>query len=65
LTARLEHPTFEEWWEPYTFGVGPAGAYVAALDDGRRTELRERCRAALPEAPFVIAARAWTVRGVV
>jgi SAM-dependent methyltransferase len=64
LTARLEHPTFEEWWEPFTFGVGPAGAYVAGLDEGRRAELRERCREALPEAPFVIAARAWTARGL-
>jgi len=64
LPVRLEHPTFEDWWEPYTFGVGPAGAYVAGLDENRRAELRERCRAALPEAPFVIAARAWTARGL-
>ena len=27
--------TFEEWWEPYTYGVGPAGAYVASLDARR------------------------------
>jgi SAM-dependent methyltransferase len=64
LTVRLEHPTFEDWWEPYTFGVGPAGAYVAGLDEDRRAQLRERCRAALPEAPFVVAARAWTARGL-
>lgn len=64
LTARLEHPTFEEWWEPFTLGVGPAGAYVAGLDEDRRAELRERCRSALPEPPFVIAARAWTARGL-
>ena len=25
LTVRVEHPTFEEWWEPFTLGVGPAG----------------------------------------
>ena len=64
LTARLEHPTFEEWWEPFTFGVGPAGAFVTGLDEDRRAELRERCREALPEPPFVIAARAWTARGL-
>ena len=34
LTVRVEHPTFEEWWEPFTLGVGPAGAYVAKLEPG-------------------------------
>jgi len=64
LSVSVEHPSFEEWWEPFTFGVGPAGAYVAALDEDRRAQLRERCRTTLPEAPFVITARAWTARGL-
>ena len=25
LAIRVEHPTFDEWWEPFTRGVGPAG----------------------------------------
>jgi len=65
LTVEVEHPTFEEWWEPFTLGVGPAGAYVVKLDPERRAELREQCRAMLPEPPFVLAAQAWTARGVV
>jgi SAM-dependent methyltransferase len=65
LSVGVEHPTFEEWWEPFTLGVGPAGAHVAGLDAERRAELRERCRAALPDAPFVLTARAWTARGLV
>jgi SAM-dependent methyltransferase len=64
LSADLEHPTFEEWWEPFTRGVGPAGSYVAGLDAERRAELRENCRARLPMAPFVLTARAWAVRGL-
>jgi SAM-dependent methyltransferase len=64
LTVRLEHQTFEDWWEPYTLGVGPAGAYVARLSDARRAELRETCRRALPEPPFVLRATAWAARGV-
>lgn len=64
LTVFVEHPTFEDWWEPYTLGVGPAGAYVAGLDAERRDDLRERCRAALPEPPFAIEARAWSARGL-
>lgn len=63
LSIRLEHAGFEEWWEPYTGGVGPAGAYVHRLEPGRRAELRERCRAMLPEGPFVLEARAWAARG--
>ena len=60
LSVSVEHPTFEEWWEPFTLGVGPAGAYVAGLDPEHRDALREQCRAMLPAAPFVLTARAWT-----
>lgn len=63
VVASLEHTTFEEWWEPFTGGVGPAGAHVAGLDAERRVELRERCRSLLPTAPFVLTARAWAARG--
>jgi SAM-dependent methyltransferase len=63
LTADLEHPTFEEWWEPYTRGVGPAGSYLARLDAERQAVLRERCQALIPAAPFVVQARAWATRG--
>ena len=65
LSADLELPSFDDWWEPFMGGVGPAGAYVAALDEARRAELRERCRARLPEGPFVMPARAWAARGLV
>jgi SAM-dependent methyltransferase len=63
LAVEVEYATFEEWWEPYTLGVGPAGAYAAQLDAARRDELKERCREALPAAPFTIHAIAWAARG--
>jgi SAM-dependent methyltransferase len=65
LSVTVEHPTFEEWWEPFTLGVGPAGAYVAALDEDRRADVRERLRAVLPPEPFAVTSHAWTARGVV
>jgi SAM-dependent methyltransferase len=65
LSADLEHPSFESWWEPFTHGVGPAGAYVASLDMNRQAVLRESCRTMLPVAPFVIKALAWATRGLV
>lgn len=64
LTVRVGFASFDEWWEPFTLGVGPAGAYVARLDPSHRTELRARCAALLPqETPFDIVASAWTARG--
>ena len=64
LTSRVEHATFEAWWEPFTGGVGPAGAYTASLDPERRAELRARCRSRLGEGPFTVTATAWAARGL-
>ena len=63
LRVTVEHPTFDEWWEPFTLGVGPAGGYVAGLDVNRQGELRERCRDMSPPPPFAATARAWAARG--
>jgi len=65
LSNTVEHPSFEDWWEPYTLGVGPAGGYAAGLDPERLAQLRELCREKLPEAPFMLTFRAWAARGVV
>ena len=62
LSVEVEHASFEEWWEPFTLGVGPAGDYAARLDPERLAELRERCREKLPPAPFTVDARAWCAR---
>jgi SAM-dependent methyltransferase len=63
LIADLEHATFDEWWEPFTLGVGPAGSFIARLDAERAAALREACRRRLPTEPFVITARAWAAIG--
>ncbi|AKU17126.1 class I SAM-dependent methyltransferase [Luteipulveratus mongoliensis] len=63
LSVTVTHPDFEEWWEPYTFGVGPAGAYVASLSAEHRDALRDRCRELLPSGSFPITAVAWSARG--
>ena len=62
--STVEHPTFDDWWQPFTEGVGPAGAYVASLDPDRREALREACRALLPPAPFRLEVMAWAARGL-
>ncbi len=63
LMISVEHATFDDWWEPYTFGAGPAGAFVAGLDPQQVEQLRESCRNRLPEPPFTLSATAWAARG--
>jgi SAM-dependent methyltransferase len=65
LSVSVEHPTFEEWWEPFMLGVGPAGGYAAGLDAERQAQLRELCREKLPAPPFTLTALAWAARGLV
>src|SRR5439155_7202545 len=63
LLASVEHASFDEWWEPFGYGVGPAGVYVATLSPEARAALRDQCRRLLPAGPFVPSAVAWAVRG--
>lgn len=65
LLARADYASFEDFWEPFTFGVGPAGRYLRSLPGDRQATVRDACRAALPEDPFSLEARAWCARGVV
>jgi SAM-dependent methyltransferase len=63
LTVRSGFGGFDEWWEPLTLGVGPAGKYVAGLDAQQRVALAAQCAELLPQGPFEIAASAWTALG--
>ena len=65
IAVDVVHPTFEEWWEPYTYGVGPAGDYVQRLDDEARARLESVARERLGEGPFTVTANAWAARGTV
>ena len=53
----------DDWWEPFTLGVGPAGAYVADLNEAGRDALRSECARRLPVGPFTVTAAAWTALG--
>ena len=63
LSVTVEHATFDEWWEPFTFGVGTVGVYLAQLDQEHQTRLREHCREGFPAGGLVLEARAWAARG--
>ena len=62
-TVSLRFGSFAQWWDPFTLGVGPPGAYVASLDGPRRAALREACVRLLPSGPFTMTVRAWAARG--
>jgi SAM-dependent methyltransferase len=66
LFVEAEYADFDDFWQPFTTGTGPAGAYVASLDNERQIALREALRRRLgdPRSPFGLSARAWAVRGV-
>ena len=63
LTVHVAHASFDEWWEPFTLGVGPAGAYLASLPAEHRERLRARCAETFPAGELTVGARAWAARG--
>jgi SAM-dependent methyltransferase len=64
LAISVHHESFEEWWEPFVLGVGPASAYLNKLDPALRDAIRERSRELMPAGPHTIEWHAWTARGV-
>jgi SAM-dependent methyltransferase len=64
LEASVQFASFEEWWEPFTLGIGPAGAYAQTLDEPSLERLRDRCRQLFPPPPFTLTTTAWAARGV-
>jgi SAM-dependent methyltransferase len=63
LTVRVPLSGFDEWWAPFNLGVGPAGQYLAALDEEGRAELRALSAKRLPAGPFELSATAWLATG--
>ena len=61
LSVTVTHPTFEEWWQPYLHGVGPAAREVSPRSTGPRREVERPCAAT--SARCDITAVAWAGRG--
>lgn len=61
-------PNFDDYWQPFLGGQGPAPGYAMALDEAARARLRERVAERLPTRPdgsIALIARAWAVRSAV
>jgi ubiquinone/menaquinone biosynthesis C-methylase UbiE len=65
LVVERTYAGFDDFWEPFTFGVGPGGAYCVSLEVEHRQTLREECFRQLgePREAFMLTARAWFVGG--
>lgn len=59
---------FDDYWQPFLGGQGPAPAYAMSLDEAARTRLRDRIRERLPtgtNGSIALIARAWAARASV
>jgi hypothetical protein len=67
LTVETDYTGFDDLWEPFTYGVGPAGAYLARLDPDQQQQLRAGLFKGVgePAGPFTLSATACAVRGKV
>jgi SAM-dependent methyltransferase len=65
LSATARYDDFADLWQAFELGVGPSGAYAAALTRATRAALRDALerRLARPDGPFALTARAWFVVG--
>lgn len=59
---------FDDYWEPFLGGQGPAPAYAMSLDETARARLRDRIRERIPigaNGAISLTARAWATRATV
>ncbi|WP_292937028.1 class I SAM-dependent methyltransferase [Noviherbaspirillum sp.] len=57
---------FDDYWQPFLGGQGPAPAYAMSLDEAARARLRDGIRDRIPvsaDGSISLMARAWAVRG--
>ena len=66
LVARADYSGFDDFWEPFTLAVGPAGQRLRSMPEEQQQMVREASRAELPkEGAFSLDARAWFAKGSV
>lgn len=67
LDVSAKFAGFDDYWQPFLGGQGPAPAYAMSLGEEQRAALRARLQSALPAAAdgsIALRARAWAVCGI-
>ena len=65
VTVSTDFEDFDDYWEPFLQGQGPAGVYVSGLPEAHRKALRDEVASTVGPGPFELSATAWWVRGTV
>jgi len=66
LEIATEFSSFDDYWDPFLGGQGPAPTYVSMLEDLDRNQLKEILVKTLPvneDGKIVLSARAWAAKG--
>lgn len=66
IDVSTDFKDFDDFWNPFLGGQGPAPSYAMSLNVADRAALRDRLRASLPfavDGSIPMVARAWAVRG--
>jgi SAM-dependent methyltransferase len=64
LSIDMAFTSFDDYWQPFLMGQGPAGAYVSTLAEYARHALESRLRGRMADS-LKLPARAWAARGVI
>jgi SAM-dependent methyltransferase len=65
LEITMRFADFDDYWQPFLGGQGPAPAHAMRLDEATRERVRERLRETLPrqrDGSIELPARAWAAR---
>ena len=67
ITMPSPFQDFDDLWQPFTLGAGPAPGYCTSLPPAARERLHDKLRDSLPiaaDGSIPLELRAWAVRGV-
>jgi SAM-dependent methyltransferase len=67
IDIHTDFKDFDDYWNPFLGGQGPAPGYLMSLNDEQRTRLRNRLQNSLPfalDGSIPLVARAWAVKGI-
>jgi SAM-dependent methyltransferase len=64
LSFDFAHGGFDDWWAPFSLGVGPVGILIDGLGAEDRERLRALCQEAFPSSD-TLSLRVWAARAVV
>ena len=64
LEVEAGYSGIDEFWDALADGAGPAGVWVASLDDAQRVQAREEISRQVgdPSGPFSLVGRAWAAK---